>query len=80
MKHHPPNATWEAKSNGRRYLICYEENYPNGLWYCVSITKEDGRELPGKHWEHYDRYGTLRGATKFCRNAYFDKLQFKRIA
>jgi hypothetical protein len=76
---YPKGATWEAIKKGVQYKIVYEECYPFGMMFCISITKIDGSLLKGWHWENFDQLMKLRAATKFCRNRFYEYLRFRRI-
>ena len=78
-RQYPEGTTWEARMKGVLYKIVYEECYPFGKMFCIYITKEDGSRLVGPHYENYDQLGTIRIATRFCRNRFYLPLRFRRI-
>jgi len=78
-KSYQNGATWEARGNGKLYKIEYDLTQ-SPFCFCISITGLNGKYLGMRdHCYHYARYGTIRGATRFCRNVYCEKLTFKRI-
>jgi hypothetical protein len=78
-KQYPKGATWEAKMKGVLYKIVYDDCYPFGMMFCVYITRKDGFCLSEPYWENYDQLGTIRAATRFCRNRFYLPLRFRRV-
>jgi hypothetical protein len=78
-KTYPLGTIWEAASNSKLYRIVYEPAKYSACCFHVSITNKDGTYLGRRyHWLHYDSYGTLIGATKYCKRTYFENLKFKK--
>jgi len=78
---HSLGTTWEARKNGRLYKIVYkikDAGYPKLPMYHISITKENGEHIDMNFWKHFECLDTIRLAMRFCRNVYFDELNFRR--
>jgi hypothetical protein len=79
-KTYSSGTTWEAISSKKLYKIVYDPVKYSACYFHVSITNKDGTYLGMKdHWLHYTNFGTIRGATNYCRRAYFEILKFKKV-